>query len=200
MQLESRQDIADRMQRIETMRLRDALTGAVEAPARPKRAAAERSHGRFGLALRMVALLSLTLILMKAGLMLELGPQAYGQHRDALAKGGPLEQVSALLMAPDPVTWLISDTVWSGTGDLAAASGYGVAAQAAQAAASARTAVRRLTLGAAGEAAGVIPASTRKIEFLSAPKPNGTEAAMGFSQAKNPKGSAAHFLQVAPSN
>lgn len=168
MEQDTLQDFADRLQRIEGARLRSALHGP--APSRWSRLATQIAAG-----LKLASLCAAAIIGLKAALMFELGPEAYAKHRTTLEHGNSIDRISAVLMAPDPVTWLVGAGMRGAVTNVAAADGVpGVVTDPLRASLAATT---RDT--ASGGAAGpVLRAAGSK--FLSAPRSDQAAQAVGI--------------------
>ena len=105
-------EFEDRLRRIEEARVRAALT-------RPRIALGAhlaRPWRRTEIGQKLAGMAAVSVIVLKGALFLDIGPDAYDQHRAELARGTMLDQFAALLMRPDPVTMLLRAT----TGDAVA--------------------------------------------------------------------------------
>lgn len=112
-----RDDFEDRLRRIEEARVRTALT-------RPRVALGAdlpRPWRRTEIGLKLAGMAAVSVIVLKGALMLEIGSDAYDQHRAELVRGTMLDQFAALLMRPDPVTMLLRATAGGGLDKVVAA-------------------------------------------------------------------------------
>jgi hypothetical protein len=99
-------EFEDRLRRIEEARVRDALT----RPRNALGARLPRPWRRIEIGLKLAGMAAVSVIVLKGALLLDIGPDAYDQHRAELATGTMLDQFAALLMRPDPVTMVLRAT------------------------------------------------------------------------------------------
>jgi hypothetical protein len=112
-----RNQFDDRLHRIEEARAREALTRSPVALG----ATLPRPWRRAEITLKLAGMAAAAMIVLKGALMLDIGVDAYDQHRAELAQGSILDQFAALLMLPDPVTILLRSSAGGAVQDAAAA-------------------------------------------------------------------------------
>ncbi|MBI1219059.1 MAG: hypothetical protein GC186_10970 [Rhodobacteraceae bacterium] len=117
MDASSREEFEDRLRRIEEARVRAALTRAPVALG----ADLPRPWQRAEIGLKLAGMAAAAVIVLKGALMLDIGVDAYDQHRAMLAQGSILDQFAAMLMRPDPVTMLLRATAGGAVTSVASA-------------------------------------------------------------------------------